>query len=120
QWVSKNTPQDAVFITPAEQQTFKWYAGRTEVCCWKDVPQDPAAMVQWKQRIDQLTIPQRSSDLGIFIYSDEQLRFLAEKYKATHLIAKQSESDLLPTPTQLKQIYPEDAKKKTTWVVYEF
>ena len=120
QWVSQNTPEDSVFITPSEQQTFKWYAGRAEVCCWKDVPQDPAAMVEWKQRINQLTIPQRSSDLGIFIYSDEQLRFLAEKYGATHLIAKQSESDLLPTPTQLKQIYPEDAKKKTTWVVYEF
>ena len=119
-WVSQNTSEDSVFITPAEQQTFKWYASRAEVCCWKDVPQDPAAMVQWKQRIDQLTIPQRSSDLGIFIYSDEQLRFLAEKYGATHLIAKQSESDLLPTPTQLKQIYPEDSKKKTTWVVYKF
>ena len=119
-WVSKNTPENSVFITPAQQQTFKWYAGRTEVCCWKDVPQDPAAMVQWKQRIDQLTIPQRSSDLGIFIYSDDQLKFLAEKYGATHLIAKQSESDLLPTPTQLKQIYPLNAKNKTTWVVYEF
>ena len=86
EWVSNNTPPDAVFITPAQQQTFKWYAGRSEVCCWKDVPQDPAAMVQWKQRIDKLTAPQRTSDLGIFIYSDQQLKAMAEKYGATHLI----------------------------------
>ncbi len=122
-WVAENTPEDAVFITPAQQQTFKWYADRTEVCCWKDVPQDPSAMVQWKSRIDQLTVPQRTSDLGIFTYSDEQLRFLAEKYGATHLIAMQSESDALAkvdASTKLKQIYPENPDQKTTWVVFEF
>ncbi len=122
-WVAENTAEDAVFITPAQQQTFKWYAGRAEVCCWKDVPQDPEAMVRWKSRIDQLTAPQRSSDLGIFSYSDEQLRFFAEKYGATHLIAMQSESDTLAnvdSPTTLKQIYPKNPKQKTTWVVFEF
>lgn len=119
-WVSANTPEDAVFITPAQQQTFKWYAGRTEVCCWKDVPQNPSAMINWKQRIDQLTAVQRSSALGIFVYSDQQLRFYAEKHNATHLIAMQSESNALDEPTTLKQIYPEDPQQKTTWVVYEF
>ena len=122
-WVAENTPENAVFITPAQQQTFKWYAGRAEVCCWKDVPQNPAAMVQWKSRIDDLVVPQRSSDLGIFTYSDEQLRFFAEKYGATHLIAMQAESDALSevnSTTELKQVYPKDSKQKTTWVVYEF
>ena len=122
-WVAENTSEDAVFITPAQQQTFKWYAHRAEVCCWKDVPQDPEAMVQWKSRIDKLTVPQRSSDLGIFTYSDAQLRFFAQKYGATHLIAMQSESDTLAkvdSPTQLKQIYPPTPSQKTTWVVYEF
>ena len=122
-WVAENTSKDAIFITPAQQQTFKWYAGRAEVCCWKDVPQDPSAMVQWKSRIDQLTVPQRTSDLGIFTYSDEQLRFFAQKYGATHLIVMQSESDALAkvdAPTKLKQIYPENPDQKTTWVVFEF
>lgn len=122
-WVSSNTSENAVFITPAQQQTFKWYAGRAEVCCWKDVPQNPAAMVKWKRRIDDLMVPQRSSDLGIFTYSDEQLRFFADKYGATHLIAMQSESDALSavdSPTKLKQVYPQEPKQKTTWVVYEF
>jgi hypothetical protein len=122
-WVAEHTAEDAVFITPAQQQTFKWYAGRTEVCCWKDVPQNPKAMVQWKSRINDLVEPQRTSDLGIFTYSDQQLRFFAEKYGATHLIAMQSESDALANVdqrTQLNQIYPQDPKQKTTWVVYEF
>jgi len=80
-------------------------------------------MVQWKSRIDDLVVPQRSSDLGIFTYSDEQLRFFAEKYGATHLIAMQAESDALSevnSTTELKQVYPKDSKQKTTWVVYEF
>ncbi len=119
-WIREHTPTDAVFITPVRQQTFKWYAHRTEVCCWKDVPQNPAATVQWKQRIAQLTLPQKSNDLGIFVYSDEQLRLCAQKYDATHLIALQSEADLLSQPTTLKRIYPEDNQNKTTWVVYEF
>ena len=122
-WVAENTAEDAVFITPAQQQTFKWYAHRAEICCWKDVPQNPVAMVQWKSRIDDLVVPQRTSDLGIFTYSDEQLRFFAEKYGATHLIAMQSESDTVAkvdSRTKLKQIYPPDPKQKTTWVVFEF
>lgn len=119
-WINQNTPSDAVFITPIEQQTFKWYAGRSEVCNWKDVPQDPSAMVKWKQRIDQLIAPQRDNDLGIFVYSDQQLRLLAANYGATHLLAKQSQSNALSTPTLLRQIYPNDRSKKTTWVVYTF
>jgi len=49
-WIAHNTPDDAVFLTPSRQQTFKWYAGRAEVVNFKDVPQDPASVVQWHER----------------------------------------------------------------------
>jgi len=118
-WIKENTDNDAVFITPAQQQTFKWYAQRTEVCCWKDVPQDPDTMANWRQRIQLLFEPQRQSDLGIFVYSDEQIRELADRFGATHLLTLQQSGELLEEPTEFKQVYPEDPKARTTFSVFE-
>ena len=53
-WIGQNTPADALFITPREQQTFKWYAGRAEVANWKDVPQDARGLIEWKRRLSEL------------------------------------------------------------------
>lgn len=119
-WVAENTPEDATFITPAAQQTFKWYAGRTEVVCWKDVPQDAPSMIEWRQRVTELGDPQRRYETGLMSYSDEQLLDMAKRYRATHLIVPQRAIDLMTEPTALRQIYPEDAGAKSTYVVFEF
>jgi len=118
-WIDENVPTEAVFITPVAQQTFKWYAGRTEVVCWKDVPQDAASMIQWRQRVVELCDPQRRYDTGLMSYSDEQLRGIAKRYDATHLIIPQRELDLMAEPTSLKRIYPEDPQAKSPYVVFE-
>jgi hypothetical protein len=49
EWVaaSGEIPTDARFLTPRMSQTFKWYARRSEVVTWKDVPQDARSIVQW-------------------------------------------------------------------------
>lgn len=120
QWIAENTPRDAVFITPAQQQTFKWYASRAEVCCWKDVPQDPDAMAKWRKRIALLVEPQRDSELGVFVYSDQQLEELAKRFGATHLLAMQRSNELLPQSTELEQVYPADPTTRATFAVFEF
>jgi hypothetical protein len=56
-WVADNTPPDAKFLTPRRQQTFKWYAQRAEVVSWKDVPQDAAGIVGWKQTLSEIFPP---------------------------------------------------------------
>ena len=53
-WIAEHTPPDAVFLTPRYQQTFKWFAGRSEAANWKDVPQDAAKLVEWWQRMQEL------------------------------------------------------------------
>ncbi len=53
-WVSWNTPADAVFMTPRMAATFRWYTNRAEVCNRKDVPQDAAGLVGWWQRMEDL------------------------------------------------------------------
>jgi len=53
-FVAANTPATARFLTPRSNQTFKWYAGRSEVATWKDMPQKPQQLVQWWQRLEDL------------------------------------------------------------------
>lgn len=50
-WIAENTPREALFLTPRSSQTFKWYAERGEVVTWKDVPQNPAQIVGWWNRM---------------------------------------------------------------------
>jgi len=118
QWIADNTPGNATFITPHQQQTFKWYSGRSEVVCWKDIPQDAAGIGEWRRRLNELYEPQRLYEEGLLLYSDEQLRDIANRYKATHLLVPQHAVDLIPTA--LKQIYPENRAEKSTYAVFEF
>ena len=120
EWIRKNTSDDAVFFTPSEQQTFKWYAQRTEVVAWKDIPQNAASIVEWRERIATLYDPQHRFANGLLQYTDDQLLELAKHYGATHLLLPQYQVDLTPGGTKLKQVYPTDSGKKSTYAVYEF
>ena len=53
-WAEQSTPPETMFLTPRHQQTFKWYSSRPEVVNWKDVPQDAAALVEWKRRMGEV------------------------------------------------------------------
>ena len=119
-WIKNNTPTDAKFITPDQQQTFKWYAHRSEVVNWKDVPQDAQAMVDWSQRVGWLIQPQRRAELGLMTYPDWRLRELAVTYGATHLLVPQRQVDLITDACDFKQVYPVDPATKATYVVFEF
>ena len=120
QWVKTETPQDSVFITPAEQQTFKWYTGRSEVVSWKDIPQDAINILEWQQRLNQLYEPQRRYENGLMSYSDAQLRELGKYYGADYLIVPQRQVDLAGIPSKLKRVYPENESDKTTYVIFQF
>ena len=119
-WIKNNTPTDAKFITPDQQQTFKWYAHRSEVVNWKDVPQDAQAMVDGSQRVGWLIQPQRRAELGLMTYPDWRLRELAVTYGATHLLVPQRQVDLITDACDFKQVYPVDPATKATYVVFEF
>ena len=56
-WVAKNTPRDALFLVPRHANSFKWRAERAEVVNHKDIPQDAASMVEWRQRLRQVYRP---------------------------------------------------------------
>lgn len=51
-WIRQNTPPDSRFLTPPNVTTFRWYAQRSEVVSWKDIPQNAAGIVEWAERRD--------------------------------------------------------------------
>lgn len=119
-WIQKNTPDDAVFLTPAKQQTFKWYAHRTEVFNWKDSPQEAAGLVEWYERAQRFHRTQSNYVGGLWAYSDEQLQEIASDYGVNYLMTRQADLEASRRTTRLRQVYPADPSTKATYVVFEF
>jgi hypothetical protein len=77
-FIRTNTPEDALFLTPRFQQTFKWNAGRAEVVCWKDSPQDALGLIEWESRM-LAVFPSDENGYGM-PWSDSLLSNLQKKY----------------------------------------
>jgi len=113
-WIRTETPADAIFVTPRRQQTFKWYAQRAEVVCWKDVPQDATGLVQWYQRSQDLFAGQ-VIPTGFASMNREQLLALRKKYQARYIVRPRF-SSVVRLP--LKRIYPLP-NQRSYYEVYE-
>lgn len=113
-WIRDHTPPDAVFVTPRHQQTFKWYAERAEVFSWKDVPQDPASVIQWWQRLRWL-YPHRVVRWGFAALGEARLVDLARHYGATHIVV---DRDISVRELMLPRIYPPIDTDNPSYVVY--
>lgn len=93
QWIQEHTPPEARFLTPRQEQTFKWYARRSEVATWKDIPQDAPGLVEWWKRMN--TIYGTGSNEPGHRWVDslaqlppEKLRQLARAYQARYLVVE--------------------------------
>lgn len=118
-WVREHTKPTDLFLTPAEQQTFKWYAERPEVVCWKDMPQDAASLAEWWRRVQQLTLVERAHPAGLASFSDAQLLDLAREFGASYLIMPQRHWEQIANSSSLPCVYPSDAAQRTTYVVID-
>jgi hypothetical protein len=97
-WIERETEPQAVFLTTRYQQTFKWYAQRPEVVSWKDTPQNAAAIVQWRKRMDDVF--QVRYDLSRL--SDVELIELGRRYGASYVLIDRT----LPQERNLVRVYP--------------
>ena len=120
-WCRTHTPPDAVFLTPRGQQTFKWYAHRSEVVSWKDVPQDSAGIAEWQRRVNAVA-PLWSNDLGVAVADPVAVHELVERYGVTHILMTQYAYELqtrwgrrLP----YTRVYPASAQERTYYVVLD-
>ncbi len=120
-WISENTAADAVFMTPRDQQTFKWYSGRTEVANWKDMPQDARSVIVWRRRLEAMYTVPGQADFGVLAHYNDELMALARQYQASYLLVEQRFADhrrSINYPVGFEQVYPLDPTAKTTFVVY--
>ena len=112
EWIAANTPASARFLTPRSSQTFKWYAGRSEVVTWKDMPQGAGELVAWWQRMQDVHGTGDPADPfydTLAELSVDRLRRTAEKYGASYLLTSREPS--LPLP----RLYENDS-----YAVYAF
>jgi hypothetical protein len=119
-WIRDNTPVDSVFITPNQQQTFKWYAEREEIVAWKDIPQDSHSIVQWQDRLNIFFYPQQQSEFGILCYEDDQLASLAKEFGAGYVLLLQRDYEAVSEKPRFKLVYPERADDQSTFVILKF
>ncbi len=104
-WIASNAeiPPDAIWLTPRANQTFKWYTSRPEVVTWKELPQDPAGICQWWQRLGDIygyaSTPGKLMHSSLSSVPLEQLLAAARKYNATFLLADRK------TDLPLKRLY---------------
>ena len=118
-WIREETPPDATFITPRWQQTFKWYAQRSEVVSHKDVPQDARSLVDWKKRMRVLYRRYRDDDgrvkAGLAAYDDKNLAILAHYFDAQYIVVDRTRSRHRPGFTL---VYPNGLFENETYAVY--
>ena len=109
-WVEQNTAVESQFLTPPNQQTFKWYAGRSEAATWKDIPQDAQSTVTWWNRITAIYLaqpPQLSATASRSWKNRDlvQLFALAREYHCQYIVldgnfrSSEIDSNLLVYPT---------------------
>ena len=97
-WAGRETPSDALFFTPRESRTFRWYADRGEVVSWKDIPQEPQDILDWQRRLIDIHYNRatRRWFTSLAERSPADLKRLAERYQTQYLIAENYPSLRMP------------------------
>ena len=123
-WIAENTPEDAVFLVPRRDESFKWYAKRANVSTWKEMPQDAESLVKWYETMtDCYTLPEevkskvneRLAQYLSFILSTKsrsELIALQEKYGFSYIVSEERPELDLPIlhRTDFYILYQADAE----------
>jgi len=90
-WIAENTPPDAKFLALSMKSSFKWYAQRSEVANWKEIPQDARSIVAWWEKLKDIYIVhdptwgswwvRNAARLG-----EDRLLTLAAKYQFEYIV----------------------------------
>ncbi|MBA2117900.1 DUF6798 domain-containing protein [Bremerella alba] len=122
-WIRDHTPEDAIFLTPRLQSTFKWYAQRAEVVTTKDVPQDDLKLLQWRERRGDThwrSFHNRET-LSLAGLTEDDLRELAEKYGIRFVVVDRAlaRKDKISISWGFPRVYPVSTEQDSSYEVYE-
>jgi hypothetical protein len=80
-WARDNTPVDAVFLVPPDEESFRLRARRAIVVNFKGVPQLSAELPEWRDRLLRvLDFPSTNDLLALPRPMGETLRAMRERY----------------------------------------
>lgn len=90
-WIARNTPKDARFLTPRNNHTFKWRTGRAEVVTYKDIPQDARGIVEWHRRLDDVygytnELGERENRRSLGHHGTERILELSRTYQTEYVL----------------------------------
>jgi hypothetical protein len=117
-WIRKHAPPDAVCLIPRHGQSFKWYAARADVVNWKDVPQDAAGVVEWRERLRDV-YPTSETSAGPTVLNSPELwgarhaLAMARRYRAQYVIARSE------PPLGLPEAYAVSSPEGSGYAVYK-
>ena len=115
QWIQENTAREAKFWIPRDGHTFKWYAHRSDIGTWKNLPQDAESIVKWYRSMNELykyknEEGQNAEDrlLTTLLNSktEEEIADLQKKYGFEYILCAQSYE--MPKHSTLKRVYAND------------
>ncbi len=114
-WIKQHSDADSLWLTPRRQQSFKWHTGRPELACWKDAPQNAAALVEWSQRLADAYQFDKTKILQP--WTTDKLWELQGKYGIRYVLLDRrvvgQNPPLLPT------LYPSQNEFNETFAVFE-
>lgn len=126
-WARDNTPIDAVFLVPPDDEAFRLHAQRAIVVNFKSVPQLSGELIEWRRRLrrvlgehDLLTLPRplhRTFEAIRERYESlpaEHLVSVAREYGARYVVV----GHRLPQAYERQRVYP-DSDAKGEYYVYD-
>ncbi len=116
-FVREHTPEDALFLTPFYQQSFKWHAQRAEVVNWKDFPQDANSILEWYRRVMDI-FPNNTARSDITYWRDEEIVEKMRRYGAEYLVLQRLPGASRTIRSGLIPIYPRSGDINEDFVVY--
>ena len=114
-WIKENTEPTAKFWIPRNEQTFKWYAQRSDIGTWKNVPQDAESIVQWYRAINELykykdaegkTAEDRLLTTLLNSKTEQEIAALQQKYGFEYILCAQWYE--MPKHSTLQMVYEND------------
>ena len=100
-WIQKNTPEDAVFLIPPTMEDFRMKAERAIVVDFKALPFKSDQMLEWKNRIGDVTnnivIPSRAGRQqilrqGYMTLTEKDILKLKEKYGFAYILVEKPQA----------------------------
>jgi hypothetical protein len=91
-WARKSTPENALFLTPPQEDEIRFQCRRAIVVDWKSNPAVPSEVLEWYDRIENVTAQhpfQREADLDGYQKLDQaRVAALRERYGFDYVVVE--------------------------------